>query len=410
MDHNPPRFEIIESDDESDDHTMSSEEVELEEAPPVDEAIPTMLQQPITTSSPTVPTVSTTSANDKFFKKLSENILLGVNAAFEKNRESELSKFCLLLGLLERQAQGNEEHQQVLVRKLDEMGTKISSMIASELMGIRADIDRMNMLHKASTDIFLAQLHGMTDPTKVTGPSTTDMTTPLPMDRLKLTFQTPPTPTPHLPPRDDGTSKGPPKGSFSPTKPMSRGNSQPTYIGQSPRTHHPGISPCPLDETPEGHQVHQTLVAVMEEEVVAQEEAQAEAQAEMMVEAMVEDHPAEDHQENLLETPQEETSRGEMTLGTMMSLTMRIQTTIWRMTRTEAIPLHQGEPQPPQAITGTSSIPQHGELTHPGQKPWAKECRKSATMPSVNAFMKPFRTQLARYSDGHQSPLAPTHT
>ena len=138
MDHNPPRFEIIESDDESDDHTMSSEEVELEEAPPVDEAMPTMLQQPITTSSPTVPTVSTTSANDKFFKKLSENILLGVNAAFEKNRESELSKFRLLLGSLERQAQGNEEHQQVLVRKLDEMGTKISSMIASELMGIRA--------------------------------------------------------------------------------------------------------------------------------------------------------------------------------------------------------------------------------------------------------------------------------
>jgi len=53
--------------------------------------------------------------NDKFFKKLSENILLGVNAAFEKNRESELSTFCLLLGSLEQQAQGNEEHQQVLV-------------------------------------------------------------------------------------------------------------------------------------------------------------------------------------------------------------------------------------------------------------------------------------------------------
>ena len=66
----------------------------------------------------------------------------------------------------------------MLVQKLDEMGTKISSTIASELMGIRADVDRMNTLHKASTDIFLAQLHGMTDPTKVTGPSTTDATTP----------------------------------------------------------------------------------------------------------------------------------------------------------------------------------------------------------------------------------------
>ena len=147
-----------------------------------------MLQQPITTSSPTVPTVSTTSANDEFFKKLSENILLGVNAAFEKNRESELSKFRLLLGSLERQAQGNEEHQQVLVWKLDEMGTKISTTIASELMGIHADINHMNTLHKASMDIFLAQLHGMTDPTKVAGPSTTDATTPLPTDRVTDTL------------------------------------------------------------------------------------------------------------------------------------------------------------------------------------------------------------------------------
>ena len=159
-----------------------------------------------------------------------------MNTAFERNQESELNKFCLLLGSLERQAQGNEEHQQVLVRKLDEMGTKISATIASELMGICADVDRMNMLHKASTDIFLAQLHGMTNPTKVTGPSTIDVTTPSPTDGLKLTFQTPPTPTPHLPPRDDGVPKGPPKGSFSPTKLMSRGNSRPTYIGQWPRT------------------------------------------------------------------------------------------------------------------------------------------------------------------------------
>ena len=128
------------------------------------------------------------------------------------------------------------------------MGTKFSTTIASELMGIRADIDRMNTLHKASTDIFLAQLHGMTNPTKVAGPSTIDTTTPSPTDGLKLMFQTPPTPMPHLPPRDDGIPKGPPKGSFSPTKPMSRGNSQPTYIGQSQELH-PGISPHPLDET-----------------------------------------------------------------------------------------------------------------------------------------------------------------
>ena len=31
VDHNPPRFEVIESDDESEDCTMSSEEVESEE-------------------------------------------------------------------------------------------------------------------------------------------------------------------------------------------------------------------------------------------------------------------------------------------------------------------------------------------------------------------------------------------
>ena len=98
-------------------------------------------------------------------------------------------------------------------------------MIVSELMGMCADIDRMNTLHKASMDIFLAQLHGINDPTKVTGPSTIDMTAPSPTDRLKLTFQMPPTPMPHLPPRDEGTPKGPPKGSFLPTKPMSQGNS-----------------------------------------------------------------------------------------------------------------------------------------------------------------------------------------
>ena len=93
-----------------------------------------------------------------------------MNAAFEKNREHEMEKLHLMLGSLERLTQGTQEHQQVLVRKLDEMGTKISSMIVSELTGMCTDIDRMNTLQKASTDIFLAQLHGMTDPTKVAGP------------------------------------------------------------------------------------------------------------------------------------------------------------------------------------------------------------------------------------------------
>ena len=154
----------------------------------------------------------------------------------------------------------------------------------------------------------------------------------------------------------------------------------------------------------------------MEEEAVAQEEAQAEdqveaqaedqaeAQAETMAEAM-----AEDHLETLLEIPQE-MNQGETTLGTMMSLMTRIQTTIQRTTRTEVILLHQGDPQPPQATTGTNSIQQCGEPTHPGQKPWAKECRKSTTTPSVNAFMKPLRMQLAMYLDGRQSLLAPTRT
>ena len=305
----------------------------------------------------------------------------------------------------------------MLVRKLDEMGTKISATIASELMGICADVDRMNTLHKASTDIFLAQLHGMTDPTKVTGPSTIDTTTPSPTDGLKLTFQTPPTPTPHLPPRDDGIPKGPPKGSFSPTKPMSRGNSRPTYIGQSPRTppwHFstpPGRNPRgpPGPPNPGGGDGGGGPGG-------GPGRGPGRSQAETMTEDHptedhpAEDHPAEGHQENLLETPQKETNQGETTLGMTTNLTTRIQITIRRTTRTEAIPLHQGEVQPPQATIGTSSIPQCGGLIHPGQEPRAKECWKSATTPSVNAFTKPLRTQLATYSDGRQSPLAPTHT
>ena len=69
VDRNLPRFEVIESDDKSEDRTTSSEEVESEEAPPVDEAMPTMLRQPIAANSPMVPTVCTISANDEFFKK-----------------------------------------------------------------------------------------------------------------------------------------------------------------------------------------------------------------------------------------------------------------------------------------------------------------------------------------------------
>ena len=77
VDNNPPKFEIIGSDNESEDHTMSSEELGLEEVPPVAKAMPTTSRQPIATSSPMVPTVSTTSVNDKFFNKLSEKYSIG---------------------------------------------------------------------------------------------------------------------------------------------------------------------------------------------------------------------------------------------------------------------------------------------------------------------------------------------
>ena len=92
-----------------------------------------------------------------------------------------------------------------------------------------------------------------------------------------------------------------------------------------------------------------------EDQVGAQAEAQAETMTEdhLMEDHPAEDHPAEGHQENLLETPQKEMNRGETTLGTTMNLTMRIRITIQRTTRTEAIHLHQGEVQPPQATIGT---------------------------------------------------------
>ena len=159
VDHNPPRFELIQSDDESEALATSREESELGESPPITDATPTTSRKEITEGSPTAPTVTTTYTNDEIFTKLYENILVGMNAAFEKNRKHEMEKLCLMLGSLEQLTQGTQEHQQVLVRKLDEMGTKISLTIVSELTGMRADIDHMNMLHKVSTDIFLAQLH-----------------------------------------------------------------------------------------------------------------------------------------------------------------------------------------------------------------------------------------------------------
>ena len=146
------------------------------------------------------------------------------------------------------------------------------------------------------------------------------------------------------------------------------------------------------------------------EEAEAQEEAQEEAQAEAQAETMAEDHPAEEHQEYLLETPQEETNQGEVTLGMMMNLTMRIRTTIWRTTRTNANLLHQGDPKPPQAITGTNSTLQCGETAHPGLKPQVQESPKNAIMPSVNTFTKQFKMPLTTCSDAHQSPLVPTRT
>ena len=128
---------------------------------------------------------------------------------------------------------------------------------------------------------------------------------------------------------------------------------------------------------------------------------------------LAEDHPVEDHlaegyQENLLETTQKETNWGETTLGTTTNLMTRIRTTIRRMTRTGAIPLHQGEAQPPQAMTGTNSTLRRGETAHPGLKPRVQGSLKNAIMPSVIAFTKQFKTLLATCSDAHQSPLVPT--
>ena len=101
VDHNPPRFELIQSDNESEALATSCEESESGESPPITDAMPTTSRNEITESSPTAPTVTTTYTNDEIFTKLYENILVGVNAAFEKNREHEMEKLHLMLGLLE---------------------------------------------------------------------------------------------------------------------------------------------------------------------------------------------------------------------------------------------------------------------------------------------------------------------
>ena len=93
VDHNPPRFELIQSDDESEALATSREESESGETPPITDATPTTSRNEITESSPTAPTVTTTYTNDEIFTKLYENILVGVNATFEK-------KLVALLGVL----------------------------------------------------------------------------------------------------------------------------------------------------------------------------------------------------------------------------------------------------------------------------------------------------------------------
>ena len=104
VDHNPLRFKLIQSDDESEALATSREESESGETPPITDATPTMpttSRNEITESSPTAPTVTTTITNDEIFTKLYQNILVGVNAAFEKNCEHEMEKLCLMLGSLE---------------------------------------------------------------------------------------------------------------------------------------------------------------------------------------------------------------------------------------------------------------------------------------------------------------------
>ena len=149
VDPNPPRFEIIKSDDQSDDPTTSSEEAESVESPPA-EATPTTSQEPLANSSATATTVPTTPMNEDFFIRLSKSILQGVNTLIEKN-ENMLNS---ILESMEQQTQGTLEHQQVLLSKLDDMGNKISTLIAAEITEMRADIGKTS----CSPPMFLESL------------------------------------------------------------------------------------------------------------------------------------------------------------------------------------------------------------------------------------------------------------
>ena len=398
VDPNPPRFEIIKSDDQSDDPTTSSEEAESVESPPAD-VMPTTSRDPLANSSATATTVPTVPINEDLFVKLSESILQGVNALIENSREKNQSMLHSILESTERQTQGTLEHQQVLLSKLDNMGNKISTSIAAEITGMRAEIDRMNTLQKASTDVFLAQLHGISDPTKVAGPSTIDATTPLPTDGLKLTFQTPPTPTPHLPPRDEGTPKGPPKGSFSPTKPMSRGNSRPKYIRQSPRTppwHFatpPGRNPRGPPGPPNpgggdrggpgrgpggspggdhgGGPPGGGPPGVPPGDPPGGDEPGGSDPGD-------DDEP---HDEDLDHHPEDDENENK-----------------------------SPPPRRSKAPSGYNWDQLNSMAWSPGLKPRAQESLKNAITPFMNAFTKQSKTPLATCSDAHQSPLVPTHT
>ena len=107
VDPNPPRFEIIESDKDSEPSSTPSEEPESEESPPTkelhwaEEVMPTTSQPIIIDSSTTAPTVPTMTTNKEFLKELNETLNQSVNAAFEKDHKSNLSTLRLLLEALE---------------------------------------------------------------------------------------------------------------------------------------------------------------------------------------------------------------------------------------------------------------------------------------------------------------------
>ena len=72
VDHNPPRFKLIQSDNKSEALATSRKESESGETPPITDATPTTSRNEITEGSPTAPTVATTFTNDEIFTKLYE--------------------------------------------------------------------------------------------------------------------------------------------------------------------------------------------------------------------------------------------------------------------------------------------------------------------------------------------------